>query len=132
MSTPLRSVRVRTDVTRVLVVTAHPDDVDFAAAGTVATWTAAGIETAYCICTSGNAGGFDETPRHEMGPLREAEQRAAAKEVGLSVPLVVRMEGTNVEQGKKILADSGLDIITAGDMLEGAEKAVAAVGRAGR
>jgi succinyl-CoA synthetase beta subunit len=57
---------------------------------------------------------------------------AAAKEVGLSVPLVVRMEGTNVEQGKKILADSGLDIITAADMLEGAEKAVAAAGRAGR
>ena len=57
---------------------------------------------------------------------------AAAKEVGLSVPLVVRMEGTNVEQGKKILADSGLDIITAGDMLEGAERAVAAAGRAGR
>ena len=84
MSTPLRSVNVRTDVTRVLVVTAHPDDVDFAAAGTVATWTAAGIETAYCICTSGDAGGFDETPRHEMGPLREAEQRAAAKEVGVS------------------------------------------------
>ena len=84
MSTPLRSVSVRTDVTRVLVVTAHPDDVDFAAAGTVATWTAAGIETAYCICTSGDAGGFDETPRHEMAPLREAEQRAAAKEVGVS------------------------------------------------
>ena len=42
MSTPLRSVRVRTDVTRVLVVTAHPDDVDFGAAGTVATWTASG------------------------------------------------------------------------------------------
>ena len=57
---------------------------DFAAAGTVATWTAAGIETAYCICTSGDAGGFDDTPRHEMGPLREAEQRAAAKEVGVS------------------------------------------------
>ena len=84
MSTPLRSVRVRTDVTRVLVVTAHPDDVDFGAAGTVATWTAAGIEVAYCICTSGDAGGFDATPRDEMGPLREAEQRAAAKEVGVS------------------------------------------------
>ena len=84
MSTPLRSVRVRTDVTRVLVVTAHPDDVDFGAAGTVATWTAAGIEVAYCICTSGDAGGFDATPRHEMAPLREAEQRAAAKEVGVS------------------------------------------------
>jgi len=84
VSTPLRSVRVRTDVTRVLVVTAHPDDVDFGAAGTVATWTAAGIEVAYCICTSGDAGGFDATPRHEMAPLREAEQRAAAKEVGVS------------------------------------------------
>jgi succinyl-CoA synthetase beta subunit len=57
---------------------------------------------------------------------------AAAKEVGLAVPLVVRMEGTNVEQGKRILADSGLDIITAADMLEGAQKAVAAAGRAVR
>ncbi len=55
---------------------------------------------------------------------------AAAKEVGLKVPLVVRMEGTNVEQGKKILAESGLDIINAVDMLDGAQKAVAAVGRA--
>jgi LmbE family N-acetylglucosaminyl deacetylase len=84
VSTPLRSVRVRTDVTRVLVVTAHPDDVDFGAAGTVATWTAAGIEVAYCICTSGDAGGYDATPRDAMAPLREAEQRAAAKEVGVS------------------------------------------------
>jgi succinyl-CoA synthetase beta subunit len=39
------------------------------------------------------------------------------------------MEGTNVEQGKRILADSGVDIITAGDMREGAEKAVAAARR---
>jgi succinyl-CoA synthetase beta subunit len=53
----------------------------------------------------------------------------AAKEVGLSVPLVVRMEGTNVEKGKDILARSGLDIIAAADMLDGAQKAVAAAGR---
>jgi succinyl-CoA synthetase beta subunit len=53
----------------------------------------------------------------------------AAKEVGLTVPLIVRMEGTNVAQGKQILAASGVDIITAGDMLEGAQKAVAAAGR---
>jgi len=53
----------------------------------------------------------------------------AAREVGLAVPLVVRMEGTNVEEGKRILADSGVDIITAGDMREGAEKAVAAARR---
>jgi len=53
----------------------------------------------------------------------------AAKEVGLAVPLVVRMEGTNVEKGKEILAKSGLDIIAAVDMLDGAQKAVAAAGR---
>src|SRR5207247_1962337 len=53
----------------------------------------------------------------------------AAREVGLEVPLVVRMEGTNVEQGKEILADSKLDIITASHMLAGARKAVAAAAR---
>ena len=53
----------------------------------------------------------------------------AARGVGLSIPLVVRMEGTNVDEGKAILAGSGLDIITASDMLDGARKAVAAAGR---
>ena len=51
---------------------------------------------------------------------------AAAKEVHLSVPLVVRMKGTNEELGKKILADSGLPIVTADNMGEAAESAVAA------
>ena len=50
----------------------------------------------------------------------------AVKEVGLKVPLVVRLEGTNVELGKKMLAESGLDIVTASDMADGAQKAVAA------
>jgi len=53
----------------------------------------------------------------------------AAREVGLSVPLVVRMEGTNVEQGKKILAESKLNVISANDMQDGAQKAVEAAGR---
>ncbi|ENO79553.1 ADP-forming succinate--CoA ligase subunit beta [Thauera sp. 63] len=52
---------------------------------------------------------------------------AAAKEVHLSVPLVVRMKGTNEELGKKILAESGLPIITADTMAEAATKIVAAV-----
>jgi succinyl-CoA synthetase beta subunit len=52
---------------------------------------------------------------------------AAAKEVKLSVPLVVRLEGTNVEQGQKILADSGLPILSAHDLADAAEKVVAAV-----
>ena len=52
---------------------------------------------------------------------------AAAKEVQLSVPLVVRLEGTNVEKGKEIMADSGLPIISADTLAEAAEKVVAAV-----
>ena len=52
---------------------------------------------------------------------------AAAKEVRLSVPLVVRLEGTNVELGKKILAQSGLPIISADNLAQAAEKIVAAV-----
>jgi succinyl-CoA synthetase beta subunit len=51
---------------------------------------------------------------------------AAAKQVGLKVPLIVRLEGTNVDLGKQILKDSGLAIIAADDMLDGARKAVTA------
>jgi len=53
----------------------------------------------------------------------------AARTLSLDVPLVVRLEGTNVELGKRILAESGLDIISADSMADGAEKAVAAVAR---
>lgn len=52
---------------------------------------------------------------------------AAAKEVNLSVPLVVRLEGTNVEDGKRILADSGLPIVAANDLGDAAKKIVAQV-----
>jgi succinyl-CoA synthetase beta subunit len=52
---------------------------------------------------------------------------AAVKEVGLSVPLVVRLEGTNVEIGKKIIAESGLNVIPADDLDDAAQKIVAAV-----
>jgi succinyl-CoA synthetase beta subunit len=55
---------------------------------------------------------------------------AAAKEVDLSVPLVVRLEGTNVEEGRKALAESGLDLIVGEGMADAAEKVVAAVGGA--
>ncbi|TFE02743.1 ADP-forming succinate--CoA ligase subunit beta [Jeotgalibacillus salarius] len=52
----------------------------------------------------------------------------AAKQVGLKVPLVVRLEGTNVELGKKILNESDLDIVAAGTMADGAQKIVELVG----
>lgn len=72
------------EISRALVVTAHPDDVDFAAAGTVATWTAAGIEVTYCVITDGQAGGFDPgLDRAEMPRIRREEQTAAAKKVGV-------------------------------------------------
>jgi Succinyl-CoA synthetase, beta subunit len=51
----------------------------------------------------------------------------AAKQVGLKVPLVVRLEGTNVELGKKILDESGLDIVSADSMADAAQKIVSLV-----
>ncbi len=71
------------DVERALVVVAHPDDADFGAAGTVATWTDAGITVTYLLCTYGDQGGFDDTPRDQVPGIREAEQRAAAAHVGV-------------------------------------------------
>ncbi len=51
----------------------------------------------------------------------------AAKAVSLKIPVVVRLAGTNVELGKKILADSGLPLISAHDLDDAAQKAVAAI-----
>ncbi len=52
---------------------------------------------------------------------------AAVKAVGLQVPLVVRLEGTNVEKGKEIIRSSGLNVIPADDLDDAAQKIVAAV-----
>ncbi|HWJ86534.1 MAG TPA: ADP-forming succinate--CoA ligase subunit beta [Pelagibacterium sp.] len=54
---------------------------------------------------------------------------AAVREVGLAVPLVVRLEGTRVEEGKKIIDESGLNVISADDLDDAAQKIVAAVGK---
>ena len=56
---------------------------------------------------------------------------AAVKDVGLDVPLVVRLEGTNVALGKKILGESGLNVIAADDLDDAAQKIVAAVKTSG-
>jgi LmbE family N-acetylglucosaminyl deacetylase len=73
------------EIARILSIAAHPDDVDFGAAGTIAQWTDAGIEVIYCVVTDGDAGGFDEDiPRAKMATLRQAEQIAAAKCVGVT------------------------------------------------
>ncbi len=72
-------------IERVLVVTAHPDDVDFGVAGSVAVWTDAGVNVAYCIVTDGDAGGSDRSvKRADMADIRRREQREAARTVGVT------------------------------------------------
>lgn len=64
---------------------AHPDDVDFGAAGTIANLTDAGVDVVYCLVTDGQAGGFDHTiPRDEMASIRREEQTLAAACVGVT------------------------------------------------
>lgn len=72
-------------VTRVLVVTAHPDDVDFGSGGTIARLTDATVHVTYCVCTDGDAGGFDDaTDRSAIPAIRRDEQRAAAAQCGVT------------------------------------------------
>jgi LmbE family N-acetylglucosaminyl deacetylase len=73
------------EIERALVVTAHPDDVDFGAAGTVATLTDGGVHVTYCLVTDGDAGGSDRSmSRHDMAMLRRREQTDAARHVGVT------------------------------------------------
>jgi LmbE family N-acetylglucosaminyl deacetylase len=67
-----------------LAVVAHPDDLEYGGAAAIARWTAQGRSIAYLLVTRGEAG-IDTLPPAECGPLREAEQRAAAAEVGVDV-----------------------------------------------
>lgn len=71
-------------VNRVLCFAAHPDDLDFGAAGTVARWTASGVVVDYCIMTDGDAGGFSEEHRPDIVERRRDEQRSAAGLVGVN------------------------------------------------
>jgi len=73
------------EIERALVVMAHPDDVDFGSAGTVATLTDGGVHVTYCLVTDGDAGGTDRSmARHDMAMLRREEQTAAANAVGVT------------------------------------------------
>ena len=60
-----------------LCFTAHPDDIDFGAAGTIAAWTAAGVQVSYCIMTDGDAGGFDPDAARRNRPA--ADRGTAAR-----------------------------------------------------
>jgi len=68
----------------ILVVTAHPDDSEFSAAGTIGRWAAEGHDVYYLICTNGNKGSGDPTMTSErLAPIRAAEQEAAARVLGV-------------------------------------------------
>ena len=101
-----RAHRTHTDdaeIERVLVITAHPDDVDFGAAGTVATWTDAGIEVTYCICTDGEAGGSDRRvparpdrsdpqSRADRGGQARSASPTCASSVTRTAPLIATLD----------------------------------------
>ncbi len=70
------------DLTRVLAVVAHPDDMEYGGSAAVAAWTARGVAVSYALVTRGEAG-MDSTPPERAGPLREQEQRAACTAVGV-------------------------------------------------
>ena len=70
---------------KILVIAAHPDDVDFGAGGTIATWIAEGNEVVYCLVTDGQAGGSDNTvTREQVAAIRRQEQTAAANMLGVT------------------------------------------------
>ncbi|MGQ0777820.1 MAG: PIG-L deacetylase family protein [Pseudonocardiales bacterium] len=71
-----------TEWQRGLGIVAHPDDLEYGAAGAIAAWTSEGREFAYLLVTHGEAG-IDGIAPERAGPLREAEQRAGAAEVGV-------------------------------------------------
>ena len=80
-----KRIEIPEGVTRALVVTAHPDDVDFGAGGTVMALVKAGVTVTFCICTDGDAGGFDDsTDRSQIPAIRRAEQVAAAAVYGVT------------------------------------------------
>ena len=73
------------EINRVLVVTAHPDDVDFGAGGAIAIMTDTGVKVTYCVVSDGDAGGHDrQAIGDELGTRRRAEQGAAAACLGVS------------------------------------------------
>ena len=72
------------EIKRILVVMAHPDDCDFGAGGSIAYWTSLGIHVSYCIITNGDQGGEESgIPLEEMAKVRQKEQRDAGKALGV-------------------------------------------------
>ena len=76
---------------KAMVIVAHPDDIEFSSAGTVARWVQAGAEVCYVLCTSGDVGIAEPgMTKAKAAEIREAEQTAAAKVVGVNEVVYLR------------------------------------------
>lgn len=83
---------------KILVISPHPDDVDFGCSGTVARWSCKGKEVIYVICTSGEKGSDNPQMRPEtLAAIREGEQRAAAGVVGVREVQFLRLPDGELE-----------------------------------
>ncbi len=93
-----------TDWTRALAIVAHPDDLEYGAAGAVAVWTDTGKDVRYVMVTRGEAG-IDTMSPAEAAPLREAEEIAGAAEVGVSVVEFLDHRDGTVQYGLELRRD---------------------------
>ena len=95
------SVR-RQDGTRVLIISPHPDDLDFGCSGTIAKWSREGKQIAYVICTSGDKGTDDPQMKPEvLASIREEEQRMAANAVGVRDVMLLRLKDGELENNRE-------------------------------
>lgn len=82
-----------------MVITAHPDDAEFGAAGTVARWTAEGKTAVYVVCTNGDKGTSDRSLTPEkLTPIRQQEQRSACAELGVDEVVFLGYEDQTLEE----------------------------------
>ncbi|SFM00994.1 PIG-L deacetylase family protein [Streptomyces pini] len=89
-----------------LVVAAHPDDIEFCVSGTVMQWMDRGTRVTYCIVTDGDAGGYDEQlPRQVMADLRRAEQTHSAKLSGVQDVRFLGYPDSRVEPSVELRRD---------------------------
>ncbi|NHN55618.1 PIG-L family deacetylase [Calidifontibacter sp. DB0510] len=88
---------------RVLCIVAHPDDLEYGTSAAVATWTKRGVEVAYVLLTSGEAG--MQLPPEEVGPMRAAEQRKACETVGVQQLSVLNHPDGMLQPGLELRRD---------------------------
>jgi len=94
------------EVKRALVVAAHPDDSEFGCGGTAALWSRQGWEFYYLVCTNGNKGSADPAMTPErLAPLRQEEQRAAARRLGVKDVFFLNYEDGELTYTRKLLGD---------------------------